>query len=249
MRKQHTWAFCISFLCFSLSGFGQVNDKEELQPTVTLDTLKQKEKTPLSLRFGADLYRLTRSQFSDEYNGFEFVTDLRIRKKMFLALEIGNETITKQSEQVNFTTRGSYYKVGFDYNMYENWKGMNNHVHLGVRIASSNHSHILNAYTLLDRTPFWPNFDEAVNTGFATGERSNLNAQWFEVVAGFKVELLSNIYMGLSLRLSRLLNYEKPENFDAVYIPGFNQKTDENKFGASFNYTLTYNIPFASKKK
>ncbi|MGI9540645.1 MAG: DUF6048 family protein, partial [Flavobacteriaceae bacterium] len=31
--------------------------------------------------------------------------------------------------------------------------------------------------------------------------------------------------------------------------PGFNQKTDENKFGASFNYTLTYNIPFATKKK
>ena len=53
---------------------------------------------------------------------------------------------------------------------------------------------------------------------------------------------------GLSLRLNRLLSDSIPDNFDNIFIPGFNQKTDENKFGGGFNYTLTYNIPFASKK-
>jgi hypothetical protein len=132
--------------------------------------------------------------------------------------------------------------------MYDNWEGMNNNVHLGFRIASSSHNHLINNYTLLDRTPFWPNFDTPINAGFATGERANLNAQWFEIVAGFKVQLLNNIYLGLSLRLNRLLSDSIPYNFDNIFIPGFNQKTDENKFGGGFNYTLTYNIPFASKK-
>jgi hypothetical protein len=46
-----------------------------------------------------------------------------------------------------------------------------------------------------------------------------------------------------------LLKDKIPENFDNIYIPGFNKKTEENNFGAGFNYTLTYSIPFRSKKK
>ena len=85
------------------------------------------------------------------------------------------------------------------------------------------------------------------SSGFATGERSNLNAFWLEVIAGFKVEVVNNIYLGLSLRLNRLISDTVPDNFDNIHIPGFNKKTEDNKFGASFNYTLTYNIPFKFK--
>jgi hypothetical protein len=55
--------------------------------------------------------------------------------------------------------------------------------------------------------------------------------------------------MGLSLRLNRLLNDKLPENFDNIYIPGFNKKTEDNIFGAGFNYTLTYSLPLRSRKK
>lgn len=248
MRKLRTWVYYISFWSIGFLGFTQKTQPAGTQKEVLLDSLPVKEKTPLSLRFGIDLFRLTRTQFSNDYSGLELVGDLRVREKLFLAIELGNEKTTKQSEQINFTTSGSYYKIGIDYNMYENWEGMNNNVHLGFRIASSSHNHLINNYTLLDRTPFWPNFDTPINAGFATGERANLNAQWFEIVAGFKVQLLNNIYLGLSLRLNRLLSDSIPDNFDNIFIPGFNQKTDENKFGGGFNYTLTYNIPFASKK-
>jgi hypothetical protein len=133
--------------------------------------------------------------------------------------------------------------------MYENLGGMNNHVYLGLRIASSSYDHVINSYTLLDRTPFWPNSDKEISAGFATGKRSNLNAKWLEFVAGFKVQLINNIYLGLSLRLNRLFSDSKLDNFDNIFIPGFNQKTDENKFGAGFNYTISYNIPFNPKKR
>tara|TARA_B110000444_G_scaffold72956_1_gene68608 strand:+ start:14888 stop:15637 length:750 start_codon:yes stop_codon:yes gene_type:complete len=249
MKKLRIWGFCISFLSFNLWGFTQEVQLNEKIKNTTLDSIKFKGRTPLSLRFGIDLYRLTRSQFSDDYNGIELVGDLQIKKKIFLALEIGTEETTKQSEQINFTTSGSYYKIGVNFNMYENLGGMNNNVYLGLRIASSSYDHVINSYTLLDRTPFWPNSDKEISAGFATGKRSNLNAKWLEFVAGFKVQLINNIYLGLSLRLNRLFSDSKLDNFDNIFIPGFNQKTDENKFGAGFNYTISYNIPFKPKKR
>ena len=70
-----------------------------------------------------------------------------------------------------------------------------------------------------------------------------------ENLQNIKVQLLKNVYTGISLRLNRLLNDKLPENFDNIYIPGFNKKTEDNVFGAGFNYTLSYNIPLMSKKK
>ena len=245
MKQKRTWVFYISLLAQLNIGFSQ----EKEGNLIVNDTIELKNKTPLSLRFGIDLYRLTLSQISDEFNGFEAVGDLRVGEKFFMALEIGNVETTRQVEQVNFTSNGSYYKIGFDYNMYQNLEGMNNHITLGLRFATSNHSQFLNSYTILDRTRFWPGSDFPINQGFATGERVDLNAQWFEVVVSFKVQIFKNIYTGLSLRLNRLIKDKLPENFENVYIPGFNKKTEENVFGAGFNYTLTYNLPLGLRKK
>ena len=84
---------------------------------------------------------------------------------------------------------------------------------------------------------------EIIKNGTEIREQESLSARWVEVVAGIKVKMLNNIYMGFSLRLNRLMSDTRPENFDNLYIPGFNKKTDENVWGAGFNYTLTYAIP------
>tara|TARA_B100000768_G_C11275997_1_gene375995 strand:- start:1928 stop:2680 length:753 start_codon:yes stop_codon:yes gene_type:complete len=250
MKKLRIWVFYISILGYGFPLLAQEEPKKSSSKKEVLkDTISPSKKAPLSLRFGLDLYRIGLTQFSNDYSGLELVGDFKTSKEFYLAVEIGREETTKQSEQVNFTTYGSYYKLGFDYNMYENLAGLDNQVHLGLRLATSNYRHVLNKYTLLDRTPFWPNSANEITNGFATGKRDDLNAQWLEFVAGFKVQLLKNIYLGLSIRLNRLINDTVPENFDNIYIPGFNQKTDENKFGAGFNYSLTYKIPLYFKKK
>ena len=225
MKNKRIWLFYISFLVSFQLLIGQ--QKDETVSIEVSDSLSASEKTPLSLRFGVDLYRVILSQVSDDFYGIEIVSDLRLGENFFLALELGDTKTTKEVDQVNFTTSGNYYKLGFDYNMNENLKGMNNDIYIGLRFASSNHTQVLNSYTILDRSRFWPSSDLPVDIGYATGERSNLNAQWIEVVCGFKVQLLKNIYMGLSLRLNRLLKDKIPENFDNIYIPGFNKKTEE----------------------
>ena len=242
MKLTHTWVFYISLLNFYYSVSQQNND-------ITInDSLNLKKEKSINLRVGFDLYRIILSRVSDDFDGFEIVGDLKVSENFFIALELGNLDITKQVEQVNFTTNGNYFKVGFDYNMFENLEGMNNHITLGARIGSSRHDQTLNSYTILDRTRYWTNSDLPITNGFATGERSDLNALWFEVVLNFKVQILKNIYTGISLRLNRLISDKIPSNFDNIYIPGFNKKTQDNVFGAGFNYTLTYNFSLLSKK-
>ena len=242
MKQTHTWVFYISLLsfCYSVS---QENDNITIN-----DSLNLKKEKSINLRVGFDLYRIILSRVSDDFDGFEIVGDLKVSENFFIALELGNLDITKQVEQVNFTTNGNYFKVGIDYNMFENLEGMNNHITLGARIGSSRHDQTLNSYTILDRTRYWTNSDLPITNGFATGERPDLNALWFEVVLNFKVQILKNIYTGISLRLNRLISDKIPSNFDNIYIPGFNKKTQDNVFGAGFNYTLTYNFSLLSKK-
>ena len=157
MKGLHIWVFYISFLVSFQLLIGQ--QKDEIVSIEVSDSLSASEKTPLSLRFGVDLYRVILSQVSDDFNGIEIVSDLRLGENFFLALELGDTKTTKEVDQVNFTTSGNYYKLGFDYNMNENLKGMNNDIYIGLRFASSNHTQVLNSYTILDRSRFWPSSD------------------------------------------------------------------------------------------
>ena len=161
MKQTHTWVFYISLLsfCYSVS---QENDNITIN-----DSLNLKKEKSINLRVGFDLYRIILSRVSDDFDGFEIVGDLKVSENFFIALELGNLDITKQVEQVNFTTNGNYFKVGFDYNMFENLEGMNNHITLGARIGSSRHDQTLKSYTILDRTRYWTNSDLPNTNGFA----------------------------------------------------------------------------------
>ena len=80
-------------------------------------------------------------------------------------------------------------------------------------------------------------------------EYNSLSASWIEIVSGFKVEVLPNIYMGMSARIHFLLSYNQPDNFDSLWIPGFNKKTDNSRFGLGYNYSISYFLPLYKKPK
>ena len=195
------------------------------------------------LRVGVDLYKLTRSLYDKEYKGIEFVGDYRLTKKYYLAAELGNENKTTDDERLNFTTKGSYLKVGFDYNGYENWLNMENIISIGLRYGASTFSQELNSYKIYNANPY---FGEVPILPYG-GKFNGLTASWIEVVAGVKAKLINNVYLGFSLRLNKLISNDKPTNFDNLYIPGFN-RTYDGDFGVGVNYTITYFIPIYKKK-
>ena len=195
------------------------------------------------LRLGVDLYKLTRSLYDKQYKGIEFVGDYRLTKKYYLAAELGNENKTTDDDRLNFTTKGSYLKVGFDYNGYQNWLNMENIISIGLRYGASTFSQELNSYKIYNANPY---FGEVPI--LPSGDKFNgLTASWIEVVAGVKAKVINNVYLGFSLRLNKLISNDKPTNFDNLYIPGFN-RTYDGDFGVGVNYTITYFIPIYKKK-
>ena len=63
MKGVHIWVFYISFLVSFQLLIGQ--QKDETVSIEVSDSSSASEKTPLSLRFGVDLYRVILSQVSD----------------------------------------------------------------------------------------------------------------------------------------------------------------------------------------
>lgn len=235
--------FTFSIFLMLLPFLGSAQEKPQITRIDTIKTKAKKDSIPVKkerygLRVGVDLFKLTRSFYETDYRGLELVGDYRLTRRHFLAAEVGNEDKTVDDDQVNFTTKGTYLKVGFDYNTYQNWLDMENVISVGLRYGVSSFSQTLNHYSVYNPNPY---FGEAPIV--ISGEEFNgLSASWIEVVAGMKAEVFHNIFVGFSVRLNRLVTQKRPENFDNLYIPGFN-RTYNGDFGVGFNYTVSYFIP------
>jgi hypothetical protein len=204
--------------------------------TTKKDSIPPK-KERYGLRLGVDLFKLTRMLYEEDYRGIELVGDYRLTRRHYLAAEIGNEKKTVDEDQLNFTTSGTYLKVGFDYNTYENWLNMENIISIGLRYGVSSFSQTLNNFEIYNPNNY---FEEIL---LLPGEKyDGLTAQWIEVIAGTKVKVINNVFVGFNFSLKYLVSQKVPDNFDNLYIPGFN-RTYDGKFGVGFNYTISYFIP------
>ena len=136
--------FSIALLCFSIIGNAQKKD-----------TTKVVYPERYGLRVGVDLHRLTKSFYDDNYKGLEVVADYRLTRRYYIAGEIGNEEKTVDDDRLNFTTKGTYFKVGFDYNSFENWLDMENMIYVGMRYGVSSFSQTRNSYKIYDPTNYY----------------------------------------------------------------------------------------------
>ncbi|MXN90550.1 hypothetical protein GR160_04875 [Flavobacterium sp. Sd200] len=243
-------------LLLSFSVMAQQNEKQ--LPKTPADSVAVAaapvKKDRYGIRVGLDLYRLSRSFYEDGFRGIEVVADYRLTKKWYAAAELGNVKFTVDDTQLNFTTNGSYLKVGFDHNVYENWLDMENMIYVGFRYGFASFSQNLNSYKIyqnsalddIDDTTTPTNYFDEV-TVYTDRNYSGLTAHWVELIGGVKAKLFNNLFLGFSVRLNGLLSETKPSGFDNLYLPGFN-RTYDGKFGVGFNYTLSYFIPLYKKQ-
>ena len=225
--------------------------------TAAIDTLQVQEtnqdsavyKQRYGLRIGIDISKPIRSFLEDDYQGLELLADFRISHNVYIAGALGNEEKTTQEDNYNFTTSGSYLKVGLDWNTYENWYGMENIINLGFRVGASTFSQTLNSYQIYNTNQYWEEIQSGITGEDMLGEYSGLNAIWAEIVLGIKVELFRNVFMGASVNLNYLINNTEAGNFPNLFIPGFNKVTDGSKFGVGYNYSISYLIPIFKGNK
>lgn len=239
MKQRHITTFFISiFFCFGLSLNAQ--DDETTKP---LDSIKSKEK--YGLRIGGDLSKLVRTFTDDDYTGFEVNADYRLTKVWYLAGEIGTEEKTTRNDFLDVTANGTYFKAGVDYNLYKNWAGMENMIYSGFRIGASSFSQTVNSYTIYSQNQYWqPQF-----TNNESQKESGLSAIWAEVMLGIKAEVLNNLYVGINVQLKGMLTQKQPEDFENLFVPGFNKTFDSGSIGVGYGYNISYLIPLFKKDK
>ena len=203
------------------------------------DSLKIKEK--YGIRFGIDLSKQVR-MITEDYNGISLYGDLKIKERLFIVAEVGNDDKKIFNENINANFKGSYLKAGFNYNFYNNPPGLENEIYFGFRFATSSFKSEVFDYLVYDFDKYWEN-----GRIEDYSEYTDLSANWIELILGFNAKISKNIFMGTSLRLNRIINQKSPDNFGNLYIPGFNIVTEDNNFGTGITYTLTYRIPLVKK--
>lgn len=217
------------------------------QEEIKIDSLQQTEldstqvKNIYGIRVGIDISRPIIQMIQKEDLGVELTADYRVAKNWYAAVELGYESEPGFEDLVVFHTKGSYAKIGFNYNAYENWEGMNNEVYVGLRYAFSRFEQELNSYTIVDFSDYLDNYTISPDTTF-----DGLSAHWAELHVGLKVETLPNLFLTAGMHFKKLISDKEPERFANLYIPGFNSVL-LNRNGIGFNYTISYLIPIKKK--
>ena len=228
----------VILLLFSALAFAQ-GDKKTVQ-----DTLVYKQK--YGLRLGADMSKIARTLIDDNYTGFELMGDYRLTKRIYLAGEIGNEERTIDNDVLTNTTKGSYFKGGIDLNFYKNWLDMENMIYVGFRGGASTFTQTLDNYNIYNVNNQYWNQQFTIQEGT---EFDGLTAVWAEIILGIKAELFNNFFAGINAQLKGLITETVPDNYENLYIPGFNRTYDSGRFGVGFGFNLSYLVPIFKKDK
>ncbi|GAB2768392.1 DUF6048 family protein [Actinomadura fibrosa] len=206
------------------------------------DTLVYREK--YGLRLGVDISKPVRSLIDADYQGLEIKGDYRIYDDYYLAAELGTEENLIAETNVTASAKGSYIKVGADYNAYNNWIGMQNMIYAGLRYGFSTFSTELQEYSIYTNDSY---FEPDLRV--EPQEFKDLTASWIELQLGVKVEVLTNLYLGTHVELKRRVTEVKPNNFDNLYIPGFNRTYDGSFYGVGYGYSISYLIPLYKRNR
>lgn len=232
MKPKHTLLFYISLLLLGFYSHAQ---------EITSDSLV-KAKSEYGLRIGADLSKPLRSVLENGYSGFEIVGDFRFSERFYAAAEIGNEKKERYESNLNSIASGSYVKIGADFNAYRNWLNMQNAINIGLRYGFSSFKQELLAYGIYTTNQTYPGTFRV-----DPREYTGLTASWLELQVAVKTEILNNLYLSINLQLKRKISETTPDNFDNLFIPGFNRTYDFSEFGAGYGYSLSYLIPIFKK--
>lgn len=236
MKTKLLCTYIISVLSITLAS-GQENNNNNNE--------QSKYPQRYGIRVGVDLSKPIRSFMDKDYFGVEIVADYRIKKRLYVAGELGREKKVENTQYFGFKTEGQYVKLGVDYNSYNNWYGMENMIYVGGRYCISNFKHNVNWYKIHTLNNYWEENLSGENNNFL-GETDSRFSSWIELVIGMKVELIKNIYAGASVRFNKIVHQSKGD-FPNYWMPGFNRVWENSGYGIGYNYTISYMIPLKTK--
>ena len=190
------------------------------------------------LRIGMDVSRSLQHLWNkgDRY-GTELSADIELFPNFYPIVETGWEKLKIQQDYINYSSSGSYTRIGFDYNLQvsESQKDKDM-VYVGLRYGFDFASQQVDEYLIEN---YWGDIQDSFG-------KQNYNAQWAEAVLGIKGEIFKNFFLGWSIRGKLRVNQKEMEMPHVYFDPGYGPA--EKKFNFDFSYSIYYNLPFNFRK-
>jgi len=188
-------------------------------------------------RFGLDLSRFLYYFTDPAQIGAEISGDFEVYKNIYPVIELGYSTMSESTDLFDYSSGGSYGRVGIDYNVLPNKDRSIHHTFtVGARYGLSVFTqHTENMYI---QNPYWGDLT-------LDSYESSLRGQWIELVAGLKTEVLPNLFLGWLVRYKFLLNPDMDPEVTPQLVPGYGLGAESRSFG--FSYSIFYKIPLFKK--
>ncbi len=244
MRQQIT-SFVSLLVCLLVLQNGLAQQQKKL----TTKTSKKKEPLVLNgFRIETDLGSIISSvAFKDNITtSMQVGAIASLSNKIYPTIEIGQaNTLKLMADKSSYSSNGLFEKVGVDFRInkaLENGKPTNNLMLVGLRVGLSNFEYNINSLPVKDE--YWG------GSSLTNYENLRTNKAWYEFVAGIRVEIVKNIYVGWNVRYKSLLSKSTTGEIYPWHIPGYGININFTP-NWEFNYTLGYyfNSPEKPKKQ
>lgn len=190
----------------------------------------QSDYQPLGLRVGFDAMKLATNIIDPQRSAFELNADLGINK-FLIAADAGWAKVDGVGSNYTYLNEGNYLRVGADYNIIHR-DPFGNALFIGLRYGAAKFDEeLIHAF----QAPTWDIQQDTVSV-------SGANANWMELVAGLRVRVRNNLFVGYTIRYKLGASVaSRSTKLQGFEIPGYGNAEGG---GFSFGYSIMYRIPF-----
>lgn len=194
---------------------------------------QEKDWRPSAVRAGVDVYGLGRSALEGGYTRQEIQGDIDFYR-YFAVVDLGREALEHATNAYGYNSRGTYYRLGLDVNLTP-YNANRDVVFFGFRYAASTFNESLRfAYDV----PYWGVED-------VLSRNDGIKSRWIEAVAGIKVRVWQQLYMGYTIRAKLFNSIRGAGSLVPYEIPGYGLNNGGSNFG--FGYHVYYRLAFRDK--
>jgi len=218
MRR--TSAYYISFLVIFAGSLLQVN----AQDTIPI---------PLKIKVGLEVSGPT-TYFIEKNNlSAEGYISVDFNEKIAAVLGGGYLNYTYSQYNYNFLSKGSFVRIGFDFNLLKPDKSLGKYwVGVGLRYGLSVFNSEVPSF---QQDNYWGSISSSI------AKKTNLG-HFIEASPGVRAEIFRNVSLGWTISLRMLLYSGTGKDLRPIYFPGFGNAS--KTFSSGLSYFIVWNIPY-----
>lgn len=229
IQRPYHWLMVLACCSFFAKAAGQSTQKavDTVQSPVAV---KPKIPTFTHFRVGIDLSKFVASALQKNYDVIEGNLETHYKKDIYYAAEFGWGSSEVNNDYLNYKSSNIFLKAGIDKTFFTpEFAGDLDNAFIGVRYGAAYIRRGAGTYHIED--PVWGNTEGQVDA-------TSFFAHWLELDAGFRIEILKNVFTGWNARFRTFINPSQFEQLPPSYVAGYGRGDKNTAFG--YNFYLMY---------